>query len=169
MKNTVIVFFTALTLFLTAGYLTAFTQDIPGELVFEEPFEGELPSEWYMVANEGAIYEYLGFVEPGPEEGDAFVIYINTPETVVMNHLQFSYGNLTPPEGSDLYDWRITFWVRTLVTPFLIRPIIAMNVDPWSGTSAEFTIENPEEWTFVDLTILLGDFLRPTLSHLSYG
>jgi hypothetical protein len=99
MKNTVIVFFTALTLFLTAGYLTAFTQDIPGELVFEEPFEGELPSEWYMVANEGAIYEYLGFVEPGPEEGDAFVIYINTPETVVMNHLQFSYGNLTPPEG----------------------------------------------------------------------
>ena len=140
--------------------ISVIAQDIPGELIFEEPCEGdELMPGWYMVQNNDATAERLGMLEDGPNGGDALVIFMVTPDTVAMNNVQFSNDSIVRPEGSDIYDWRITFWFRTQVVPFTIRPIIAMAVDPWSGTSDEVVIETAEEWVFIDVTLPAGDFL----------
>lgn len=139
---------------------SAKAQEIPGVLVFEEPFEGDdLIPGWYMVQRNDATAEFLGLVEEGPNGGSAFVIVTNTPPGVLLNHLQFSNEAFARPEGSDQFDWRVTFWIRTDVVPFTIRPIIAMSEDPWSGTSIDVPIENAEEWTFVDVVLPSGDFL----------
>lgn len=140
------------------GYL--YSQEIPGELVFEEPFEGEdLGPGWYMVQNNGATADLLGMIEEGPNGGSALVIFTYTPDTVAMTNLQFSNEAFSRPEDSDLYDWRVTFWIRTQVVPFTIRPIIAMSEDPWTGTDVDMPIENANEWTFVDVVLPKGDFL----------
>lgn len=135
-------------------------QDIPGTLVFEEPFEGdELLPGWYMVQNNNATAELLGMIESGPNGGSALVITTNTPDTVTLTNLQFSTDNFPRPEGSDQYEWRVMFWVRTLVVPFTIVPIMAMSEDPWTGSSLRVTIEEAKKWTFVDVVLPVGDFL----------
>lgn len=137
-------------------------QEIPGELVFEETFEDESPVEergWYMVARNDVQYEFLENVEEGPDGGTALVIYTLTYGTTILNDLQFSNEAFAKPEGSELYDWRVTFWIRTNSVPFTIRPIIAMSVDPWDGVSVDLPIETAGEWTFVDITLPASDFL----------
>ncbi|MEW6237983.1 MAG: hypothetical protein AB1656_21555 [Candidatus Omnitrophota bacterium] len=135
-------------------------QEIPGELVFEEPFEGEeLVPGWYMVQNNNATAELLGMIEAGPNGGNALVVLTYTPDNVALTNLQFSNEAFARPEGSDLYEWRVTFWIRTQVVPFTIRPIIAMSEDPWTGTDVDVPIENANEWTYVDVVLPRGDFL----------
>ncbi len=134
-------------------------QDIPGELVFEDPFEPDVEVEgWYMVQNNDATAEILGPFEDGVEGGTALVILTNTPDSAILNDLQYS-NEFPKPDESDLYPYQIRFWIRTLVAPFEIRPIIAMSEDPWTGTSTELTIETAEEWVLVDVTLEAGDFL----------
>ena len=65
------------------------------------------------------------------------------------------------PDDAWLYDWRLIFDIRVDIAPFMLRPIIAMNVDPWSGVSLEFEIpaDQAEQWTTVDVILPASDFL----------
>ena len=138
-----------------------FAQEISGELVFDEPFEGELIPGWIIVQQRGATAENLGLIETGPNGGDALVLLSTTPAGVTLNNLQYTNEeSLVRPEDSDLYDWRVTFWIHVRTIPFTIRPIIAMNVDPWSGSDVDVPIEQAEVWTFVDIILPAQPFLN---------
>jgi len=133
----------------------ASAQEIPGTLIFEQTFEEEL-TDWYLVQQNGLVAEY--FMDEG-KEGQGITFIITVPPNVAMNNMQFSFENIERPEGSDLYEWRVMFWIRTRTVPFTIRPIVAMSEDPWSGTSADILIETAGEWVFIDTVLPAGDFL----------
>lgn len=133
----------------------AATQEVPGTLIFEQTFEEE-PTDWYLVQQNGLEADYI--MDEG-KEGQGITFIITVPPNVTMNNMQFSFENIERPEGSDLYDWRIMFWIRTRTVPFTIRPIVAMSEDPWSGTSADIPVETAGEWVFVDTVLAAGDFL----------
>jgi hypothetical protein len=145
----------SLIMFCGAFPLVLAAQEINGELILHVPFEDETyePEDWYLVQNNGNTAELLGMIEDGPDGGFAMVIYTFTFPDVGMNNIQYTNESISLPEGADVYPWRVTFWIQVKTAPFTIRPIMAMSEDPWSGTSAEYTIENAGEWVFIDLII----------------
>lgn len=153
-------------LFLLMGWLPgpAGAQEIPGTLIFQQTFEEEL-TDWYLVQHSGATADY--FMDEG-KEGQGITLIITVPPTVAMNNLQLTFENIERPEGSDLYDWRVTFWIRTRTTPFTIRPIVAMSEDPWTGTSVNIPIETGGEWVYIDTVLPAGDFLTTDILLLIF-
>ncbi|MBN2327682.1 MAG: hypothetical protein JXR73_11065 [Candidatus Omnitrophica bacterium] len=134
----------------------AAAQDINGELILYVPFEEDSydASQWYLVQNNDNQADILGLTyEEGPEGGSAMVIYTLTLPTVALNNIQYTNETLPLPEGAGQYPWRVTFWIQVKVAPFIIRPIIAMSADPWTGTSFDYTIETADVWEFVDVTL----------------
>ena len=145
--------------FLAFGMVSiAEAQDVAGELVFEDPLEeGTEITGWY-IAGAGSVIDY-GLLGDGPDGGLAWVIEVVDPGgglSSVQPSIEFPI-----PEDAWLYDWRLIFDIKADITPFLLRPIIAMNVDPWTGTSVEYEIPAGQdgEWTTVDVVLEAGDFL----------
>ncbi|RJP29228.1 MAG: hypothetical protein C4527_11445 [Candidatus Omnitrophota bacterium] len=139
--------------------LTVGAQDVPGDLVFADPFEPDVVVEgWYMVRQNTAVADILGPIEDGVDGGSALVILTNTPANATLNNLQWS-NEFPKPDGSSEFPWQIHFWIRVKVVPYTVRPIIAMSADPWSGVSTEVTIETADEWFLVDVTLDPADFL----------
>jgi hypothetical protein len=153
-------FLISLAVFLALGMAgsLACAQEIAGELVFEDPFEEDSGiTGWYVVGG-GSATDY-GPVGDGFEGGTAQVIVVDDPGDG-LNDVQFSY-EFPAPEGADQYPWRITCYIWVDIAPFMIRPIIAMSEDPWTGTYVELEIpqDQAQKWFFLDVTVDPGDFL----------
>ncbi len=157
MKNVSIYFisFVVVILFSAVPNLSTAQED-SGLLIFEETFEEEL-ADWYLVQQRDI--ESQDFIEDG-KEGLGITFFLSfLPDDASLNNLQFTFEGLETPPEATLYDWRVTFWIRTRVIPFTIRPIVAMSEDPWTGSAVEIPIETAEEWVFVDTVLPVGDFL----------
>lgn len=155
-------FLISLFVFFTLGMVVSSiqAQEIAGTLVFEEPFEEDTIPQWTdkYIAGSGTSMN-LGLVEDGAEGGLSEVILVDDPG-VGMTDVQFSFVFPTP-EGADQHQWRITYYIWVDIAPFMIRPIIAMSEDPWTGTSIEVEVpeDQAEQWVFIDVTLDPGDFL----------
>ncbi|MGC9329426.1 MAG: hypothetical protein ACP5I1_17460 [Candidatus Hinthialibacter sp.] len=155
LNNTVLKFSVYFVMLFLGAVSLAGAQDINGELILYVPFEEDSydPSQWYLVQNNDNQAEILGMLEEGPEGGWAMVIYTLTFPDVALNNIQYTNEAVSLPEGAGQYPWRVTFWIQVKHAPFTIRPIIAMSADPWTGTSAEYTLETADVWEFVDVTL----------------
>ncbi len=137
---------------------TVQAQDVAGELVFEDPLEeGTDITGWY-IAGGGSAIDY-GLVGDGPDGGLAWVLEIVDPGDG-LNDIQPSI-TFPIPEDAWVYPWRLIFDIKVDIAPFFLRPIIAMNADPWSGTAVEYEIpaDQEGEWTTVDVVLDAGEFL----------
>jgi len=160
-------FSTVFVLVLLPGFIAAQDEAVPGTLVFSSNFDdnGDL---WNIIARNDSLVENLGSIEDGPagDGGFALVIVTNTFENTILNHVQFTVDDAfeKPPLAAER-PFRIRFWIRVDHVPFVVRPIVFNNVDPWEGIFQEIPIETAGEWQFIDVTYNVADFLvTPLLS-----
>lgn len=160
MLKTHMTFFLAVFVLLPVSVISQ-DEVIDGTLVFESNFDdnGDL---WNIISRNDSLVENLGSIEDGPagDGGFALVIITNTFDDTILNHIQFSVDDaFEKPEKSAELPFRFRFWVYVEHIPFIIRPIVFNNVDPWEGIYQEIPIEVAGEWQFIDVTYDVADFL----------
>lgn len=160
MLKTHMTFFLAVFVLLPVSVISQ-DEVIDGTLVFESNFDdnGDL---WNIISRNDSLVENLGSIEDGPagDGGFALVIITNTFDDTILNHIQFSVDDaFEKPEKAAELPFRFRFWVYVEYIPFIIRPIVFNNADPWEGIYQEIPIEVAGEWQFIDVTYDVADFL----------
>lgn len=134
---------------------------IDGTLVFEERFD-ENADLWYIISRNDSIVENLGSIEDGAvdDAGFSLVLVVNTFDNTILNDIQFSIDDaFEKPDRVTELPFRIRFWIYVEHAPFVIRPIVFNNADPWEGIYQEIPVEVAGEWQFIDVTYDVADFL----------